>query len=394
MNFSETPSRTWLVPGGVSWIILFQCPELQLYAGGNRSPPRKYSPETRLVNAQCLVSDCFTEIITCAPNCSFAVLTTTAKNADVCLRRLDDPFKTPVVLYSHRSPVTCLAVSPDSNRVASGGLDGCIRLRRLDSRRNDTIPDTENVLSLLFSNDGLFLYAITSNLVARYAVATLCVSWRQRRTVKGTISALAYSPSGAMVAVGADDSAIQILSSVDAHYLSCCCNETYGKVTALEFCGRQTDILCAGYHDGSIVLWNPASGQLLAHRHAHSHEVAVLRFAVALQAVISGSSADDNMCLWTITGTFPTVALAPPPLRRRTAEEIDSQWMKCRDEQAIKAVTSCVVCLEAQRDIVLLPCGHFCLCTSCFDTIWNLRDTAGCPLCKTPIQRGMKAILA
>jgi len=42
--------------------------------------------------------------------------------------------------------------------------------------------------------------------------------------------------------------------------------------------------------------------------------------------------------------------------------------------------TECVICMDRVRDIVLYPCGHFCLCVQCSSKI------SKCPLCKQQIR--------
>jgi E3 ubiquitin-protein ligase MUL1 len=41
----------------------------------------------------------------------------------------------------------------------------------------------------------------------------------------------------------------------------------------------------------------------------------------------------------------------------------------------------CVVCCENQREIILLPCGHVCLCENCSERIEDY-----CPVCRTAIE--------
>ena len=47
------------------------------------------------------------------------------------------------------------------------------------------------------------------------------------------------------------------------------------------------------------------------------------------------------------------------------------------DEQA----SECVICLAAERECVLVECGHACVCEQCAATL------ATCPLCRAPIER-------
>jgi uncharacterized protein YbdZ (MbtH family) len=52
-------------------------------------------------------------------------------------------------------------------------------------------------------------------------------------------------------------------------------------------------------------------------------------------------------------------------------------------EESKKELTddnSCIICLEKERCVALIPCGHLCLCRDCSGT------QTKCPVCRTPIQ--------
>ncbi|XP_030561393.1 uncharacterized protein LOC115763096 isoform X1 [Drosophila novamexicana] len=44
--------------------------------------------------------------------------------------------------------------------------------------------------------------------------------------------------------------------------------------------------------------------------------------------------------------------------------------------------THCVVCLERNRNIVVLPCRHFCLCKECSQQLRRFEGGNRCPLCR------------
>jgi hypothetical protein len=44
--------------------------------------------------------------------------------------------------------------------------------------------------------------------------------------------------------------------------------------------------------------------------------------------------------------------------------------------------TMCVVCMDAPKDRVVLPCGHMCVCAACAQLLRDL-----CPVCRGPIER-------
>jgi hypothetical protein len=46
--------------------------------------------------------------------------------------------------------------------------------------------------------------------------------------------------------------------------------------------------------------------------------------------------------------------------------------------------STCVICLSDIRNVLLLPCRHLCLCSSCAE---NLKfQSANCPICRVPFR--------
>ena len=43
----------------------------------------------------------------------------------------------------------------------------------------------------------------------------------------------------------------------------------------------------------------------------------------------------------------------------------------------------CVVCLEEEKEVLLLPCSHLCLCSACAQSI--MASTKQCPVCRSAI---------
>lgn len=48
----------------------------------------------------------------------------------------------------------------------------------------------------------------------------------------------------------------------------------------------------------------------------------------------------------------------------------------------------CVICNTNAREIILLPCGHVCICEDCSDSINN-----NCPICRTLITQRAAAYI-
>jgi hypothetical protein len=51
--------------------------------------------------------------------------------------------------------------------------------------------------------------------------------------------------------------------------------------------------------------------------------------------------------------------------------------------------TQCVVCLDAPKDHLIVPCGHQCVCAGCAEQLTKTR-TPTCPVCREPIRETVK----
>ena len=49
----------------------------------------------------------------------------------------------------------------------------------------------------------------------------------------------------------------------------------------------------------------------------------------------------------------------------------------------------CIVCMEREKKVVLLPCKHMCMCKVCTDEI--MADKARCPVCREPVVDSFEA---
>ena len=53
---------------------------------------------------------------------------------------------------------------------------------------------------------------------------------------------------------------------------------------------------------------------------------------------------------------------------------------------------NCVVCLGRQREVILLPCSHVCMCADCAREIMSRDKT--CPVCRAEIERVAPAFIS
>lgn len=67
-------------------------------------------------------------------------------------------------------------------------------------------------------------------------------------------------------------------------------------------------------------------------------------------------------------------------LVNRSTRNSVSQGDRIQENQTENA--ACVICLTNPRELVLLDCGHVCLCMDCFEKMPN----SNCPICRNNIR--------
>lgn len=73
--------------------------------------------------------------------------------------------------------------------------------------------------------------------------------------------------------------------------------------------------------------------------------------------------------------------------RRRDASQRSRR--RCARDRQLNELQQCLVCYQNPREIILLPCGHVCLCLDCSERINDL-----CPVCRAEIQSKATAYIA
>lgn len=81
---------------------------------------------------------------------------------------------------------------------------------------------------------------------------------------------------------------------------------------------------------------------------------------------------------------------------RRAASELEKSLEETRKERRqmvrekdLRDEQLCVVCRTNPREIILLPCGHVCLCEDC-----SLDISTDCPICRRFIKQKNAAYIA
>lgn len=185
--------------------------------------------------------------------------------------------------------VTALAVAQTVKILAIGGEDGAIRLWQTDTWQPKAVCQghTRQVAALAFSPAGDRLLSCSfdgSVLMVRTADGSI-----ERRIAKfeTLCRSAAISPDGKAVAIGTDDGAVYIfdaaggalLREIEAHSAS---------VAGLAFIGTG-DHLVSGSWDGSVKWWDVNSGTRFAEHTRHSDSGRVTSVAAGVGVIASGS---------------------------------------------------------------------------------------------------------
>lgn len=155
--------------------------------------------------------------------------------------------------FECHSLTNAVAFSPDRTSVLSGSIDGLLKLWKVDASAS---PDQQasEVQGVEFSPDGKKLVWLTEDQDLYLWDATtaehLCTFYRISDL---TISTLAYSPNGLLIACGYFDGTVCIWDMTDGSMLSKMDGQ-YGRVYSLVFSPNCHQLVSVS--DGIVVLWN------------------------------------------------------------------------------------------------------------------------------------------
>ena len=174
-------------------------------------------------------------------------------------------------LEGHTNWVMSVAFSPDGNTLASGSLDGTVRL--WDVGMETEISNFRGLGPVVFSPDGTILAAAIGNEIGLWNVAT-----RQATgSLYGHTNALAFSPDGTILASGSGDQTIklydigtrQIIATLEGHA---------DWINGVSFSHDGT-ILASGSSDGTIKLWDLTTNKLIDTLDAHRYATIAVSFS-------------------------------------------------------------------------------------------------------------------
>ena len=217
--------------------------------------------------------------------------------------------------------VCAIAFSPDGKTLATGGEQGSVTLRNVANHHlcGSLRGGAATVVCLAFSPDGTVLAAgdragtltLWDTAAGRIKAVLGGVSTAAEAGARGSIRALAFSPDGTELA-----SARAFERSVKLWDVSIKCARSgvlHGhthEVFSLAYAPGE-GLIASGASDGTIKLWDPATGREQGSFHAHTWQVSALAFSPDGQ-VLASADGDSFLRLWDTKRMKEPDAVRPP----------------------------------------------------------------------------------
>lgn len=205
------------------------------------------------------------------------------------------------ILVGHTSNVNCVAFSPDSRTIASGGSDNVVLLWEVATgkQRAALKGHRDLVTCVAFSPNGGFLISgDSSGKILHWDLATMqCYATVAAYSDIDGVRKLAFAPDGTYFASGGSDGTLKfwhadsakLLKTIRAH------NDV---VNTLAFSG-DGKLLASGSRDSVIKIWNPDRGTEIAEIQEGARGTGTFAFKLDGAAFIS-SNAYGSAHIWDV----------------------------------------------------------------------------------------------
>jgi len=70
-----------------------------------------------------------------------------------------------------------------------------------------------------------------------------------------------------------------------------------------------------------------------------------------------------------------------------TLKKVEEKKQELKVKQIYDDQKSCNLCMDKQKNIALMPCGHVCVCSECCESLIK------CPVCRSTIHQKVKVFI-
>ncbi len=202
-------------------------------------------------------------------------------------------------LEGHDNQVLSLSFSPDGRLLASGSFDQTVKLWNLDTSQEwRRLEHSSLVLSVSFSLDGTLLASGSSDGTIRLWNLDIGQEWQRLQGPRRGVMSMSFSPDGRLLASGGYDETVWLWNlDTGREWRRLEGHDEY--VPSVSF-SPDGALLASGDMGGIIRLWNPTTGQEWQRLEGHTSLVWSIGFSPDGRVLASGSW-DGTDRLWEVS---------------------------------------------------------------------------------------------
>jgi telomerase protein component 1 len=198
----------------------------------------------------------------------------------------------------HPKPVSSVAFHPDGFMLVTGCWDGIVRQWNVTSGQRKSVMrgHLSSIKAVAYSADGRY--------IASCSIDGECRLWNslagsQVGLISARISSIYFSPNGSNLASAGNDGRVRVFSSTIGQCQMVIRNEAWGSVSSIVI-HPEGEFIIAGYHSGSIRVFDIQNGTMEQEFHYHKGRIHRLGFAASSGKVLISASGDSTSRIYDI----------------------------------------------------------------------------------------------